>query len=406
MVVSGIGCSLVDYIYSNINFNNPAIKKYFSKNKFDGGLFPGGLVFVSELENYTKQPIEKIIADITGDKEPDAINIGGPAIASLIHCAQMVQKTEIKVKYYGSMGDDDTAEHIKNILKKTPINYDNYKIIRGYTPSTYVFSDPNYDNGQGERMFVNNIGMAGNFSIFDIEAHFFKSNILLFGATALLPDIHDNLNNLLKRGKESGCVNVVSTVYDFRNTKINPDGRWPLGDDDTNYKNTDLLITNYDEALKLSNTKDIDSAANFFIKRQTPAFIITHGANPLYLYSGGSLFKKVNLTILPVSEYIKNILKTDKNVNVDTTGCGDNFVGGVLASTAYQMLIKNTHSVDLPTACAWGVVSGGFAKLYLGGTYLENIPGEKAEKIQIIFDKYQKQIKNILTCVHNNFQIQ
>ncbi len=403
LTISGIGCSLVDYLYTNIDFNDPAILPYFSRKTYDGGLIPGGLVFVDELEKYSGLPIDQILNIIAKGKGPEAINLGGPAIVALINCAQMLSFLPVDIRYYGQMGNDDTAEHIKNILKKTPLNFNNYRQVDGSTPSTYVFSDPDYDNGHGERIFVNNIGVAGKFTTNDIPDHFFDGQILFFGATALVPKIHDNLSVLLKKGKKAGCMNIVTTVYDFRNAKKNPDSKWPLGDDDGKYENIDLLITDYEEALNLSGSKSIDDAVDFFIRKQTPAFIITNGPNPVYMYSSGKFFQGTGVVTLPVSEYVSGILKTENKTIGDTTGCGDNLVGGVLASITYQLLKMKSQSIDLRTACAWGVASGGFACFYLGGTYLERYTGEKREKIKLIFDKYQKQIENIFTCVHNDF---
>lgn len=76
----------------------------------------------------------------------------------------------------------------------------------------------------------------------------------------------------------------------------------------------------------------------------------------------------------------------------DTTGCGDNFVGGILASFVTQM--QNDQKPDLIEACAWGIISGGFACFYLGGTYFEKAPGEKSEKIKFYYQDYMDQIKN------------
>jgi sugar/nucleoside kinase (ribokinase family) len=87
----------------------------------------------------------------------------------------------------------------------------------------------------------------------------------------------------------------------------------------------------------------------------------------------------------------------------DTTGCGDNFAGGALASIAYQLFTMKSPEVDLQTACAWGIASGGFACCYLGGTYVEQRPGEKRKKIQMVFNEYQRQINKTLTCVHTGF---
>jgi len=56
---------------------------------------------------------------------------------------------------------------------------------------------------------------------------------------------------------------------------------------------------------------------------------------------------------LPVSQAIRNELKNFSGV--DTTGCGDNFTGGVIASIVNQ-LSTGKRKLDLKEACSWGTV--------------------------------------------------
>jgi sugar/nucleoside kinase (ribokinase family) len=78
---------------------------------------------------------------------------------------------------------------------------------------------------------------------------------------------------------------------------------------------------------------------------------------------------------------------------MDTTGCGDNFVGGVIASVVNQ-LISEAGKPDMNEACSWGIVSGGFACFYMGGTYFEKKTGENITRIKPYYDKYRGQIFN------------
>ena len=92
---------------------------------------------------------------------------------------------------------------------------------------------------------------------------------------------------------------------------------------------------------------------------------------------------------MPVSE---KVINERKNSQVgDTTGCGDNFVGGVIASVVTQMQNGASHP-DITEACSRGVVSGGFACFYLGGTYFEEKTGEKRAKMEPYYEAYRKQI--------------
>ena len=102
----------------------------------------------------------------------------------------------------------------------------------------------------------------------------------------------------------------------------------------------------------------------------------------------------------------------------DSTGCGDNFAGGVIGSLARQKTLsdfplqgenKDTKlsatspykredergPFDLIEACRWGIVSGGFACFYYGGTYLEQKVGEKLSHLQELYDQYLEQERSL-----------
>ena len=45
ITISGTGCALADYLFTNVSFHTDAFQKYQSKMPGDGGLSPGKLVF-------------------------------------------------------------------------------------------------------------------------------------------------------------------------------------------------------------------------------------------------------------------------------------------------------------------------------------------------------------------------
>ncbi len=391
ILVSGMGCCLVDILYNNIDFKSEAIRKYLSKERGDGGLTPGKLVFQEEFEKNSGISLDNFINRITGGRKPDKINVGGPSIVSLINASQLADREKCEVRYYGRAGNDGNGRYLVSSLGKTPVVLKDFKLLENRTPSTLVLSDPTYDNGHGERMFINSIGAAWDYYPDDLDDDFFSSEIVVFGGTALVPNIHDHLAALLRKAKSHGGITIVNTVFDFRNEKANPQERWPLGEDDESYKLTDLLITDKEEALRLSGESEIDDAARFFLEKKVPSFIITNGTSDIINYSDGSLFHPQPVNLLPVSQIIRNELG-NHNV-VDTTGCGDNFVGGVIASIVNQSGIE-INKFDLKEACSWGIVSGGFACFYMGGTYFEEKPGEKIARIKPYYDSYKKQISD------------
>jgi sugar/nucleoside kinase (ribokinase family) len=390
IIVSGVGCSLVDRLFNNISFSSNEFSSYLSKESGDGGLVPGQLVFVEEFEKFADENHQTILKAITNNRSHDKINIGGPSIVSIIHAAQLSFDNNSEFRFYGGRGDDAQGEFIMKLLEGTSVNADNYIVTEGETPSTLVLSDPTYDNNAGERIFINSIGSAWNYTPNQLDDSFFSSDIVVFGGTALVPQIHDNLTELLEKAKSEGCITIVNTVYDFRNEKANPDKKWPLGKSDESYRNIDLLITDLEEALRLSGMSNIDSSIDFFLNKGIGALIITSGTDNVRLFAQGDLFGKIEYAEMPISKAVSEDLKNGKGNNGDTTGCGDNFVGGVITSIVKQIQEPNT-GIDLKEATTYGIVSGGTTTFYMGGMYEEKEKGEKKKMIESYYKLYKDQ---------------
>ena len=394
--ISVVGCALADYLYTNIDFSAPDFQKYASKTAGDGGITPGKLVFASDLANFARQPITEILNEITHGAEPKAFNLGGPAIVAAVNAAQLLYGKAAEFDYYGAFGNDESADKLLALLRRLPVNLDNLQRKEGISPFTYVLSDAKYHNHKGERAFVNNVGTAELYSVSDIPEKFFNCDIAFYSATALVPAIHDNLRQLLARSKANGALNVVATVFDFRNEKRNPDAPWPLGDSVGSYPLIDLLLMDYDEASRLSGQDNFDAVCNFFINSGVGAFVITHGAHEFFVWSGGKLFQPISLRPLPVCAAVDLELERHPELRGDTTGCGDNFAGGFLGSLVDQLLSgKQPGEFDLYEASAWGSASGGFACFCIGGTYFEGKSGEKQSKVMPFVAAYRRQLSEI-----------
>jgi sugar/nucleoside kinase (ribokinase family) len=388
IVVSGVGCCLVDLLFNDIDFKSEAIRPYLSLKRGDGGLTPGHLVFREEFEKFCGEPFDIVLNRITGGRKHDKINIGGPSVVSLINAAQLVDPEHCEVRFYGRGGNDEIGSYLLSSLKKTPVVLKDFKLINNQTPSTVVLSDPGFEGGHGERMFINSIAAAWEYGPDDLDEDFFNSDIVVFGGTGLVPQIHDNLTALLRKAKSRGCITIVNTVFDFRNEKANPSRKWPLGESDESYGNIDLLITDQEEAFRLSGETKAPDAVNFFLDRKVASLIVTNGSKNTITWSDGRFFRASPIHEMPVSE---KVISERKNLQTgDTTGCGDNFVGGVIASVVTQLQNGENHP-DITEACSHGVVSGGFACFYLGGTYFEEKRGEKKAKMEPYYEAYRKQ---------------
>jgi len=392
--ISGCGCALVDYLYNPVRFSGANFDRYKSVQAGDGGLSPGKLVFKEEFEKFSGEDYLTVRDLITQGKPPVTLNIGGPSIVSLIHASQMLEGLPAEIHFYGSKGQDDGAAFIEEYLKRTPLKIGKYKISDKNTPFTEALSDPDYDQGHGERIFINNIGAAWDLYPEDLDEAFYDSSITVFGGSALVPHIHQSLLDLLKKAKAKQAVTIVNTVYDFLNELNNPGKAWPLGASLETYDYIDLLITDREEALRLSDSETIEEALSFFKKTKVGAVIVTYGANPIHFFFNSRLFG-VSEGQRPVSEKVRNeIMQYPEKVG-DTTGCGDNFVGGVIASLAKQLIERPDNIVNTEELIAFGTASGGYACFYHGGTFYEEYPGQKRELITPYYLDHLLTLSNV-----------
>lgn len=385
------GCALIDHLFTNISFRSEEIEPFLSVKEGDCGIAPGKLVFAEDLEKFAGLSYNYLIAAVTGGRLPDAVNLGGPAIVGAINAAQILWDTDATFCFYGSGGDDAAGNTLRTLAGKTPLNMEHYHVAPGQpTPVTDVLSDPEANGGKGERSFINRIGAAGGLTPDALGSGFFEADILWFAATALTPALHDSLTSLLKRGRDAGKYNIVSTVFDFRNEKRDPVGPWPLGESMDSYRYIDLLIVDCEEALRLSGKKDLEEAFEFFKNAGTGAFFVTFGAKDFFAWSSGRIFEKTEGVLrLPVSALADDDLAAHPEKRGDTTGCGDNFAGGCVASFVRQKLEgKPDGTLSVIDAAAWAAASGGAACFCKGGTYFEQQQGEKKAILKRYADAY------------------
>jgi len=383
--INATGCALMDYIYPDLSFNSPEFRKYLSIRDGDGGLAPGKLVFAEEIEKFSHNDIHQIINDLNGSVSPISSNIGGPGIVSIINAAQLLGQNA-EIKFFGAIGKDKIAKQFLELLNRTPISSGNFKETEGITAFTDVLVDSKYDQGHGERCFINNIGASGFYSPDLLPDHFFDADIVVFGGTALVPLIHDHLDELLRKAKEKNSFTIVNTVYDFRSEKNNPGKPWPLADG----RNIDLLIMDFEESLRISGTNSAYKAREFFINSGVGGLIITNGPHEILLYSKDDISPGERMKSFAVSILVKEMIENGI-FKGDTTGCGDNFCGGVIYSVASQLRKSKKAYPDLKEAIVWGVAAGGFTCSYKGGCYFEKQSGEKKQALEKIVQSYRMQ---------------
>lgn len=306
-------------------------------------------------------------------------------MVALVHTAQMLSGMGAQVSFDGVIGDDEAAQMILSVLEKTPLIH-NLSVQKGErSPTTMALI------GSEERTFVNDIAAAYHMKAANIPAAFYEADIILAGGTALVPNLHTELDEVLAKAHARGCFTVVGTVYDFLNQKKDPVGRWPLVKEG-NWHLIDLLVVDAEEALRISGTDDLENASQWFVQSGVGAFIITNGKKDIIVYATDRKFTSQSLTTLAVNKRADEMMAADPSLRKDTVGCGDNFIGGVIAAIGMQMIKDKNKPFDIIDASIWGSSSGGFTCMYAGGTYIESAPKEKYAHVKELVDHYYKQM--------------
>ncbi|HCS36109.1 MAG TPA: carbohydrate kinase family protein [Sphaerochaeta sp.] len=391
MKIGALGCCLIDYLYTENQYSHDRFRQLSSITAGDGGLIGGGLVFAEDLEKFAGSPFGKVFESLIDEKAATSSNLGGPAIISLIHVSQLLGSGHA-YHFNGVVGDDDVAKSIRLHVEKTLVEACFITQEQEKSPTTYVLNDNRAANGKGERSFINVIGAANHFDTTHIDDGFYKKDIVVFGGTALVPNLHEQIDIALVKAKAANAMTIVGTIYDFKNQKKNPTGRWPFGKEN-GYSLTDLLVCDAHEALRMSGEEHLMSAASWLMESGVGAFIITHGPLEIIAWSSASSYFGANeLAQFPVCTYVDDLIHADPSLRKDTTGCGDNFLGGVIASICMQREQQGSGELDLNDCIIWGGASGGFALMHHGGFYHEDVPGEKFRRLEPIVDAYRKQL--------------
>ena len=378
----------MDYLYRDVTFSGSRFERLRSRTPGDGGIIVGGLVFAEHLSDYAGEPFDRVIDSLVAGP-PDDRNVGGPAIVSLIHTAQLCPDAE--VSFYGVTGTDGTGSELLQMVRKTPVRVDHLRPIDGPTPATFVLSDPSASGGSGERLFVNQLGVAAEPQTADPGTGFASANIVQFGGTALCPPLHARLPELLAAARASGALTIVNTVYDFLAENRAPDRRWTLGSDDA-YRSIDLLVADLEEARRLTECSTASDAIRWLLDHGVSAAVVTSGPDPVAFAAAGGRFSPTPLAQRTVFEGFASHPLAGGSVG-DTTGCGDNFVGGMVADIAMQIAetaIVAETAIDVDRAVVRGIASGAFCLTHLGGMFRETAIGEKAARVDAIVTEYDR----------------
>jgi sugar/nucleoside kinase (ribokinase family) len=411
--IHGAGCGLADFIHGDIDFHSPRVLPYHSRKTGDGGLEMGKVILQEDLIRFsaalraqgadTGATWEAILADLTGTEAPAPLfNVGGPAAAALAAAAQLLRPCRTPVSFYGVAGDDGHAARLRHLLAQTPVDMTSFRLRPGRTTSAHVFSDPRADGGRGDRFFIHASG--DDFPIEDTfqGESFFQAAINLYAGAALVPALHRSLPSMLQKSRRRGAITVVGTVFDSAAEKAAPGEPWPMGEGEA-FPFIDLLVGDAEEIRGLAGSApaDVEACVESLLARGLTAVVVTRGAEPVYYRSIGGIFGECRGYVAQHPGLVESTLDRHANPG-DTSGAGDNFLGGLLTDFIHQILSddffpKGEPHVErelleivplrLRRAIEFGNLAGGLACLQRGGVRIEKTTGEFLGRVKSLSPK-------------------
>ena len=234
----------------------------------------------------------------------------------------------LKVAFIGVCGEDVFGRFMLDEMQKRNVNVSSV-IVRadGQTGLSVILSQP-IEYAQGDRAILTHLGLIPMLQASDIsDALLCQARHLHIASYFLQTDLQPDLSSLFRRAHSLGLTTSLDTNYD-------PSEQW-LGFDEL-LSVTDIFLPNKTEALSITQSDNVDSAA-IQLANKSKLVAIKLGAD-------GALACQDHLIIHSDSISI-NI--------VDTVGAGDSFDAGFM----YAYLNHWELQKSLRLACVCGALS-------------------------------------------------
>ncbi len=386
MRVAGVGCCVLDLLYEVPPGQDP-LRRWLARSPGDGGIIRGGAVLKSALERRFGVPVDAWISEVLPEVVPRR-TLGGVSIVALITAAQLL-RDEASVRLHGCLSDDADGQWIARQIGRTPVGLDKLLRRHGRCPTTLCLNERHAD-GTRERSFVAEPCIPEPLALdpTDLDPEFFGADVAVFCCMHWEPKLFARLASVTAACKRAGAVTVMGLAFD-PSRAAHPD-RWPIGDSDEVYRHVDVLAMDRTEALRYSGERELEPALAFFRRSGVGAFAVTDGVEPVLYWSGGSACAAAE-GALPIPAAIDEDKARGVLPTGDSVGCGDNFVGGVIASVAMQR--RQGRRLDLVEAVKLGNLCGGLTSTHAGGPFFESQPGEKRALIERYAVRYDAQLR-------------
>lgn len=286
-------------------------------------------VIVEPVSKYPDKGVLELVNSIT-------MHNGGNAMTASVN----LRKLGIESSMVGMVGNDMFGEFLKGRLNDAGVDTEGLKISdKAQTSASVLMIDKT-----GERSFFHCTGTNAVMVNDDINYDVVNKCDMVFVTGSFLMDAFDGVETMefLKKCKEMGKTTFLDVCWDAK-------GKWgELLDMSMPY--IDFFMPSIDEAVLIAGGKeDPDDIADVFNKKGVKNVVIKLGSKGSYLRKEGETKGKVFKPF-----YVEN--------PVDTTGAGDSFCSGFLASYARGMDLEDcmvfANAVGSHCVTAKGATSG------------------------------------------------
>lgn len=259
----------------------------------------GDIVVAGNLvEDILVRPVERIEYGVTVWVDSIETHLGGNGANTSYALATL----GVPVRLRGAVGRDDFGDRVMGRLRGAGVNLEEVVRMDLPTASTVVLVAPD-----GSRSFLHAPGVS--YEVFSTPGefgagpgHFHLASIFS------LPKMRVTAAETLARANKAGWTTSLDTVHDAL-------GEW-MGVMEPCLQHIGVLFANEAEALHISGCVDIGAAARLFLARGVKLVVIKRGRNGCAVFNGEGKFWARGFAV----------------ETVDTTGAGDCFTGGFLAT--------------------------------------------------------------------------
>ena len=251
--------------------------------------------------------IGEILMDMIGSSAPSSLKVEGKLGGAPLNVASDLSDLGIEATFHGVLGNDIIGNFLKDQLKGHKPNLRFALRTREDRQTTIAF----FLKDKGDFQFLRKLGADYSFEASELlDLPFKEAKIIHFGSL-FLSSMEAREKIFLAIGTYKKQGKLISFDVNFRSDIFGEEDYLAYYEKMISY--ADIVKFTKEELLMLSGESDMVNALRKYEGKKI--VLITDGSKGSYCFYGGKLFFAPSVAVQPV----------------DTIGCGDSFMAGVLS---------------------------------------------------------------------------